>query len=464
MTAVQAAIYCRMSLAIMDDTTKVEDQERQCRERCRQLGWDVTEVFVDNSRSAWQRARKRPGWDRMLAAVAAGRVSAICTYWGDRLARQPRDLEDLIDLGWDSKGRQRRDLLYASVAGTYDLNNPDHVMMMRWDVARACNESDTISRRKKNQYERYRREGRVRPGGPGGRSFGFESDNLTPVAAELDLVREAAARILAGESLNSVCRDWDARGLTATTGKPWRRGNLGPMLKLPRYAGLMPDGESAAAWPAALERETWERLRLVLDARAGFSNPAPANARKWLLSGIAVCGPCGQPLQIGKSAGGRDAWSYSCAAKGCGKVRRNAAHLDAYVSSAVVKRLVNPFNPEARAVPADHAAEWAALERDRAETDGLLTDYRLSAGNARSLLARLDAIDARMAELRELAAGGTRARLLEQYAGTTREEWKELALDIRRALVAAYLTVTVLPASVRGPGFQEQDVRLEPVS
>ena len=54
-------------------------------------------------------------------------------------------------------------------------------------------------------------------------------------------------------------------------------------------AGLMPDGESAGAWEPVLDRETWERVCLVLDAKAaGFSYAS--NARRWLLSGIAVCG------------------------------------------------------------------------------------------------------------------------------------------------------------------------------
>jgi site-specific DNA recombinase len=63
-----AAIYCRLSLAAMGDTTKVDDQERICRDVAQSRGWTVRDelVFKDNSRSAWQRNRKRPGWDAML--------------------------------------------------------------------------------------------------------------------------------------------------------------------------------------------------------------------------------------------------------------------------------------------------------------------------------------------------------------------------------------------------------------
>jgi hypothetical protein len=157
---------------------------------------------------------------------------------------------------------------------------------------------------------------------------------------------------------------------------------------------------------------------------------------------------------------------YGCDKRhgGCGKVWRNAVHLDAYVGARVVARLNNPLNPEGRPVPVDHAAEWAVLERERAEADALLADYQASAGRVRSLTARLDAIDARMAQLRGAAAGSARSALLEKYRGITREEWEnDLALDVRRALVAACFTVTVLPASRRGPGFRAGDVRVEPI-
>src|SRR6266516_1732229 len=98
----KAGIYCRISLAILNDTTKVDEQERLCRELCERRGWDIAEVYTDNNRSAWKRAKptaddphgrkvRRPGWDALLAAVGAGRFGAIVTYWGDRLVRQPRD-------------------------------------------------------------------------------------------------------------------------------------------------------------------------------------------------------------------------------------------------------------------------------------------------------------------------------------------------------------------------------------
>src|SRR5215469_6090419 len=104
-----------MSLARFGDTTKVDDQERICRSLCDQLGWPVTAVYKDNSRSAWQKNRNRPGWNAMLAAVEAGQVDAIAVYHGDRLMRHPWDLERLLDLA------EVRGVKLASPTGVRDL-------------------------------------------------------------------------------------------------------------------------------------------------------------------------------------------------------------------------------------------------------------------------------------------------------------------------------------------------------
>lgn len=450
---VRAAIYCRISKADEGDHVKTDDQERICRELADRLGWKVVDVYTDHSKTAWQKNRKRPAWDRMLADVDAGRVNGIIVYHGDRLVRRPEDLADLMRLA-ESKG-----VKLASPSGTRNLDNERLELWVR--AAFAEEESQRLSERRQAQYDRWRRQGKVRPGGRGGRAFGFETDGVTRVEAECGCIREMAARVLAGEAVNSIAKDVSARGFRSVTGRELTYSAVKRILANPRYAGLMPDGESAAAWEPVLGRQTWERVRLVLSAKAGEFGYA-TNARVHLLSGIAVCGGCGALLQI-KSTGSDQAKGYACRS-GCGRVFRSAPALDAYVSAAVVKRLANPFNPEGRAVPVDRAAEWSALQRERDETESLLSDFAASAGRARLLTARLEQIDVRMAELRAEAGGTVRRALLTRYRGIARGQWEELPLDVRRALVSACVRVTVLPASKRGREFRPEDVRLEPVS
>jgi site-specific DNA recombinase len=453
-----AAIYTRMSYVLDDDQTKVADQERRCRELAAARGLEVGPVYTDNNRSAWQRNRKRPGWDAMLAAIEAGRIATIVIYHGDRMIRQPRDLETLIELA-ESKG-----IRIISVTGDKNLDSADDRFILRIEAAQQCKSSDDSSRRKKAQLDRWRREGRVRPGGRGGRPYGFATDGITAVPAEQDVIREAARLLLAGRSVTSVARELTAAGHRTPAGNAWTHDSLSKMLRRARMAGLMPDGENKAAWDPVLEREEWERLRLVLAARGGV-NPKATSARRWLLSGIARCGvpgddgtECGGLMRSSRAGDNRPV--YTCSA--CHRLDRSAVHLDAYVSAAVVARLADDGNP-VPAVPASpgREAEWAALGQQRAEVDALLDDYRSSAGRTGKLLRQLDQIDARMAQLRQQADASERDRLLSQYRGTTLPEFLALPLDVRRALVRATVTVTVAPASRRGPGFRECDARIE---
>lgn len=459
----RAGIYTRMSLARMDDQTKTDDQERICRDLAARLGWEVAQTYTDNNKSAWQHNRRRPGWDAMLADVEGGRIAAIVVYHGDRLIRQPMDLEKLLEL---ARGKGVR---LASPAGERDLDSAEDQFILSIEAAMARRESANISRRQKARFERMRRQGKVMAGGPGGRRFGFASDGVTHVEDECGVVREIARRTAGRESAGSIAADLEARGIRTPAGKPVDRGSIKRMMANPRYAGLMPDGETRAAWEPVLDRETWERARLVVQARSAGHVQDSWRAR-WLLSGIAVCGypGCGRPMRIAHvTSRGYRTVVYSCSKRdtgGCGKVHRSARHLETYVSARVVHLLNDPRQPEGELpAPPDRMPEWTALAAERADTERLAQDYASSPGRLRLLMARLDSIDARMAELREREAGDARSRLLGRYRGITREQFAGLPLDVRRALVAASYRVVVLPASGRGPGFRTEDVRLESV-
>ena len=470
-SGLRAAIYTRMSLASMGDQTKVLDQERICREYAsRRGGIEVIDAYCDNNKSAWDRNRKRPGWESLLADIDSGRINCVVLYHGDRLIRQPVDLEKLLDL---ARGKGIR---LASPAGERDLDSGEDQFILSIEAAMARRESANISRRQKARYERDKRNGRVMAQGPGGRRLGYRSDGVTLYPAdrcdvatraevtEADIVREMAERTLAGESASAIEASLRERGWTTPGGSRIQHGSLRRWLANPRYAGLMPDGESAAAWPAILDRETWERVRLVLEARAA-GHPREGRPPVNLLTGIARCGTCGRTLMTAHvSSRGYRSRLYGCDKRegGCGKVWRNAELLDAYVSGRVLGALNRDDTPEGEApAPPDMTAEWRALATERAATEALLADYGKSAGRARLLMSRLDGIDKQMAELREREAGDARSRLLARYRGLTREQLEAMPLEARRSLVAAVVTVTVLPASKRGPGFRECDVRVE---
>lgn len=455
---IRAGIYCRLSLARMGDTTNVDDQERRCRQLCEQRGWEVAEVYADNSRSAWQPNRKRPGWDKMLADIDAGRLDAIVVYHGDRLMRRPEDLGTLLGVA------RIKGIKLASLIGDRDLSNPDDEYILWIEAAGFGRASADTSRRMKRDIERRRRAGIANSGGRGGRPFGFATDGITHIPAETAIVREVTARALAGESVRHVATDLAARGITTTAGKPMHPLAVRRMLALPRYAGLMPDGVSAAAWEPVVSREDWETAQALVSGRASPLAPGH-NARRYLLSGIARCGACGGPMQVLPSYTSRMgkviAARYGCLAPGCRKVFRNLERLDLYVTVRTAARLSDPHNPPGRIPSAPGlAAELRALAEERTAIEAAITDH--TKGRLHLLLGRLDSVDARLTQLRELAGDNARSRLLHSHAGISRQEFDGLPLATRRALVSACFTITILPSSKRGPGFRTEDVRLAP--
>jgi DNA invertase Pin-like site-specific DNA recombinase len=462
--AVRAAIYCRISLAKHGDTIKVDDQEKLCRQVAAQRGWRVydSHVFKDPNRSAWQRNRRRPAWNAMLDAVNDGEVDAIIVYHGDRLIRQPWDLELLLRLA-DDKG-----IRLASPTGERNLDNADDRFILRIEAAQACRESDNTSRRTRRHYQRQAEQGLVRLGGRGGRAFGFEPDGLTIRRADAEAVRWAAERVLDGDPIGVICRALNARGVRTTAGNEWGHGALKKLLLRPRLAGLLPErhGLAPAAWPAILDRGTWESVRAVLQGKAGAFGYA-SNARRYLLTGLAACGSCDRPLAIRHSTRSESLRGYGCINPACPrKVHRNVRHLDGYVSGLVVGLLNDAEVRASMAVESapDLAGKLAALE-DRREL--LLAAFaeddeagpEVIRGTIGPLSRRIEALRAEVARSRASHA-------LDDLWGIDRDGWYRLSavaggLAKQRAAVAGLVRVTVFPNVRRGPGFDPSTVRVE---
>ena len=455
---VTADIYCRLSLAQMGDTTKVDDQERICRDLVTARGWQVGEVWKDNSRSAWQRTRRRPGWEAMLERVDQGAIDAIVVYHGDRLIRQPYDLEKLLNLA------ASRGVRLAAPGGTRDLSNPDDQFVLRIEAAMACRESDNISRRTKAGHERRRRRGIVRAGGRGGRAFGFATDGVTHMPAEAAIVRDIAGRILAGQGAGQICHDLNDRDLPTVTGGRWQHGTIRKMMARPRYAGLLPDGRPAA-WEPILDRETWEQVCGILAARAkGFLYVT--NERRYLLSGIATCGTCGQPVAIRHNVR-PELLGYGCINPACAKrVHRKAEHADEYVMGYVAGLLRLPgFAAELASSgnEPDVTAQILHLERLREQARAQLESLSDMPPSVIAAAARgMAGYEEKIARLRDRMIVVPGLRLAQQHAGLSPEEFQALPLGTRRIMIAAMVSVEILPTGRRGPGFDPDSIRIRP--
>jgi site-specific DNA recombinase len=223
------------------------------------------------------------------------------------------------------------------------------------------------------------------------------------------VVREAAKRILAGETYYAVAKDFNARGIPPR--RPsftqrrrvlgWTPPAIRQMLSMPAYAGLrqhqgkvLQDVE--AVGPPLLEPDEWHRLQGVMAGRSRQkTNSWPA---KHLLGGIAECGICGAGMRIGKQNKGRPRLdretgqklpqehynTYVCQGAP-GRTSFHVAikedHLDLLVTEVVLARLERP-DFLARVGQQDDGVD--------AERAALLEEVRAEAERVRNLSALFD--------------------------------------------------------------------------
>ncbi len=440
-------VYARISDDRAGSGLGVQRQQDDCVALAEHRGWTVAEIYVDNDASAYG-GKRRPGYQRLLADLKAGRIGGVVAWHPDRLYRRTADLVTFIEVV------EAAGAVVATVqAGDIDLATASGRMVARIVGAVAEHESEHKGERQRRKHLELAQAGK--PTGGGTRPFGFETDRVTVREAEADVVRNMARRVAAGESLRGTVTDVTRRGSVTPTGKPWSLHSARRMLLSARIAGMREhhgEAVAAATWPALVDRGTWEACRRILRDPARMTNRSP---RSYLLKSIARCGLCNTKL-VARPRSDK-ARCYVCASGpgfgGCGKIRVLAEPLEELVVDHVLAAIDGPGLDEARSRHAGTevtddvvAVELTDVERrldELAETfaDGQVSRREWLAARGR-LEARRDALSVR------LAASGPSA--LGMLAGDVYEAWGRLTFDQRHAVAAAVADrVTVGPA-VRG--------------
>ncbi|MDQ3573858.1 MAG: recombinase family protein [Actinomycetota bacterium] len=448
-----AAVYCRISDDRAGEGLGVRRQADDGRNYCAVRGWEVVDVYVDNDTSAYT-GKSRPAYQRLLADLAAGELNAVVAWHPDRLHRSPTELESFIELV-EATGAK----VGTVRAGEYDLSTPTGRMSARIVGAVAKHESEHKADRIRRKHEELAAAGEGRGGGT--RPFGFNADRLTINEAEAGLVREAARRVLAGETVRSVCADWNHRDISTVTGKRWHPHVLKSMLISARIAGLREHhGEvvAKAVWPAIIHEAQHRQLRALLTDPARRTN---GRARRgYLLSGgLALCGLCGSSLVARPRDDKRR--TYVCSSGpgfgGCGKIRVLADPLEDLVADAVILRLDGPELASALAARAGDEQEEAALSRVIATDEARLVELAemWAAGDISrgEWVAARKAVEGRLEAGKKALSRHRHMTAVDDFVGrpgALRSAWEGLNLDRRRAVVAAVVDLVVVGPAVRG--------------
>jgi site-specific DNA recombinase len=480
--AVRAAVYRRMSHGQDTENWK----ERQLEDGiaiAERMGGTVApeDVYTDVVSAARFGKQERDDYLRLLRAIEAPDGPRIVVCWmEDRLHRQILELAEFIDIC------RRHNVRFATPNAEYDLDDPDQLTMWYIKVRFAEAEVEKTSKRMRRERLQAAQKGLPIPKG-NLRHFGFPNwvkapdgrivpGNAAPqhrVKEEQELIREAVARILAGDSVRSIVNDWNARGIKTTKGNDWHRHPFRHMIMSPAIAGLrehrpvLDDGRRTkrahssrypAQWEPIVPREDWEAVVRVL------GDPARYHGRgrgvSYLLTGMIYCGVCGGRMYARPGYHSPDSPDrpenryYQCMSNVMPRMARMVHRVDDEVTKRFLHRL-KESQRFADAASAEEEDPTRPLYNELAHLQGLLdrledkvADELIKPSTAKRKQAEYEQ---EMDRLRDRLAALTGERVRARIPDNLEEVWTELSLDRRRAILATEVeAVVIMPLDKHG--------------
>ena len=441
----RAAIYTRMSPKprkvidaktgkLVPDEAGVDRQEKDCRARAKRDGYDVVGVYCDLATSAYK-ARIRPEYERMLADVEAGLIDVILVYSADRLYRRLADLEQLV------RALDNRVQVVALQSGDIDLSTADGRMLARMLGAAAQRESEKMAERISRAAIERAYDGTVTDGHD---YFGYCNGGRDLVPAEAEAIRDAVARVLNGEALNRIAKEWAAKGLTH---QGTRGERLTRLLKRPDLAGLSAyKGKIVGTLvdhPAIITPEQHYAIVALLNQpgrRSGVGKPSTS-----LLGEVMTCDHCDEPLAAQSRAVGLGPRKpktlipiYACRHGGS---RRDREPVDAAITELVLAYLAKNAGALRKPVKKGSGSTSAAASEAQALRDKLAQMPALLAGDTamspadygaavNALRDRLHVVESQLA-----VTSATPAAASLIVHNDIRAAWNDLDMPTRRTII-----------------------------
>lgn len=477
----RVGIYARQSVREDDG---IEQQKAECAAEVERRGWTLQEVYVDNDVSASKDRGEGTAWARMLADIDAGRINCIVVVAPDRLMRR---LSDVLEVR-----PPRRDVRVVVVRGGIDTGDSGDTggFMLEMFVLVAQQEIRTKTRRSIPYRQNRNAQGHPSPGKvPYGYRWvaklhrGADGRRYEVVPEEAAAVRFIFSEVIAGSPLGMVARELsegtardpktgatlgestrttrgkrDRNGEIVRPGAAWSSTTVRRIALSPMYAALLPAiVPGAGNYRAELVNldactpGVWEPMVSIDDVRAARALLIDPNrrkhqgtARRWLLSGLAVCDGCGARV---RSARTKEKYhGYRCPT---GHFQRSGSILDEYAEHVVIERLSRPdaaslIQPPPGVDLDALRAQEGALRGRRAVLLDLAASGTFDAAEVREKVAPIDA------ELAEVTATIGAALAVDPFASVVsaddiRAAWDGLTLARKRRIVSELFVLVIRP-------------------
>ena len=298
------AVYTRKSTSAgLEQEFNTLDAQREACERYIQgqghNGWLLLPDRYDDGGFTGANT-SRPGFQRLLADVEAGKVDVIVVYKIDRLSRSLLDFMKIMER-LNAAGAS-----FTSITQNFSTADAMGRLTLNMLMSFAEFEREMIAERTRDKIAAARRKGKW----TGGRvPLGFDIEDRHLVVNELEavVVREVFDLYLQLRSALEVMRELNRRGRCTkrhrtkagvlNDARPWDKPAVLRVLKNPLFAGYISLGDELheGEHEAVVDREIYHRVQALLDEHKKSGNRRGRNP-DYLLTGLLRCGSCGSAL------------------------------------------------------------------------------------------------------------------------------------------------------------------------
>jgi site-specific DNA recombinase len=224
MSAMRTIGYVRVSTDRQaDHGVSLEAQEAKVRAMAIVRGCELAEVIVDGGESA--KDLKRPGVERLIAAVNTGNVDTVIVAKLDRLTRSVKDLCSLLELF------EKRRVALISVAESLDTGSAAGRLVITIMGAVTQWEREAIGERTRDALRHKRNQGRRAGNIPFGSRLSPDGEHLEADPAEQASLAEIHRLRRDGTTLRAIAAALNDRAYQTRRGTPWRLESVARLVK-----------------------------------------------------------------------------------------------------------------------------------------------------------------------------------------------------------------------------------------
>ena len=375
----KVALYARVSSEKQDVDLSLSAQLKALREYASKNGHEIFKEYVDEAESG--KTIARPAFRDMIAAARRSQKPFnLILVW--KYSRFSRSREDSIVF---------KTMLRKNGIKVISINEPAEdtptgklleAMIESLDEFYSANLGEEVTRGMRESASRgfymsaqapygYRRV-KVNDGNK-------ERPKLEPVPAQARTVASIFGQVLEGKGSMEIAKQLNKEGIAGPKGKGWMKTTIRKILNNEVYTGMLVWGLHSTrelpvirvqnAWPPIVDKETFDRVQLLIKDRTPVNMHPKRVASRYLFSGLAKCGHCGKAL-VGQDAKSGQFTYYVCGTR----LKKGAGSCPAhYLNSRCFENMVIDKIKE-HVLTTDNLTMLVKMVNE--EMDSLAVDYR----------------------------------------------------------------------------------------